>query len=161
MPDFKPSSKRPHNAAMRAASARVLRTSRLLLLPAVALTLAACNENPISAAAAEAGQQVAELRQDVQRVFEPDMQVARNDDRDDRDGRGDRWRDDERDGERDDGRDGDRDDEDDDRGYRDRDGRDDDDRRARRADRDDERYRDRGGRDDDDDDRGGRDDDDR
>lgn len=157
MPDIHLSSKRPSSVSMKAASARVLRTSRLLLLPAVALTLTACSENPISAAADQVRQEVAGVRESARDMFRPEDQLAQNDvrgrDDDERDGRddGDRdgaW------GDRHDDR-NDRDDDDDRRdGWGDRDRRDDDeDRRGRRADRDDERYRDRDGDDGD----GGRD----
>lgn len=154
---------------MKAAKARVLRTSRLFLLPAIALSLTACTDNVVPDTVADIGRKADQVRESANAVFDPGAaqaqadgrrqeELVRDDYRDDRDGddRDGRDRDDDgRGDDRDDryGRDGDRDrHDDDDRRDRD-DDRDDDDRRDRDGDR-----HDRDGRDDDrdDDDRGRR-----
>lgn len=165
--------------SMKQARAKVLRTSRLFLLPAIALSLTACTESGASDAVAEFRRDADEVRKSANAIFDPAASVADasrerrdGDDRRDRDDeRGRRaWQDDderdddrreyrERDDDRDDRVQGDDRDDERRRRYRDRDRDDDDERGWRRdgddrSDRDDDRYRDRDGdRDRDDDDR--------
>lgn len=153
--DDVPKMKKPH-VTMQAARLRVLRTSRLFLLPAIALSLTACTENAVADAVTDIRQKADEMRGSANAVFDPAATLADSrrydDDRDDRDDDrddDDDDRDDRRRAKRDQDRDDDRRDR---RAYRDDDDDDDDDDRRRRyrdRDRDDDRRRDR----DDDDDR--------
>lgn len=79
---------RTKSMSMQAAKVRVLRTSRLFLLPpAIALTVAACNDNPTPQMMAQAPQQGEELRDSASESLSDrgGVQLARNDDDDDRD----------------------------------------------------------------------------
>lgn len=73
--DDVPKMKKPH-VTMQAARLRVLRTSRLFLLPAIALSLTACTENAVADAVTDIRQKADEMRGSANAVFDPAATLA-------------------------------------------------------------------------------------